>query len=168
MTDFDTPRNLPEAPFSTNAYAIIDGVKHQITARGSSATEMTSNYFAAVDTLTAAYTARSRRMDPAQLLALVQCGIAKAVKHNDLDRIKRLMKAVEIVQSGGVTAEQDGTYAVTSQSDPAKGYWVNADGACACEDWIRHAEQKEVFFCKHSLAVLLVIRLQAYSASTIG
>lgn len=157
-------RTLPEAPFSTNAYYVTPcGRKHQITARGTTAQEMTTNYFAAVDTLKAAYAQRAGRaqIDTGKLLALVACGMEKAAKQEDFGRAQRLVKAAALVQAGAVAKADEG-YTVTSQSDPSKGYWVAPDYACTCEDSRRGTiGEGQRYYCKHSLAVLFVQRLTA-------
>jgi hypothetical protein len=146
--------------FFTNASVEIGGTLHQICVRGASAAAMTANYFTAVDALTAAYAARARWPDPAKLLTLVQCGIAKAVKRNDFDRVNRLMKAVEIVQAGGVIQE-GGCFVVTSQHDPTCGYRVNSEGACSCEDYKQHVDYAQKWYCKHSLSCIIYSRVIA-------
>ena len=166
MTDQDARCNspLPEAPFSTNAYYVTPcGMKHQITARGTTAQEMTSNYFAAVDTLKAAYAQRAGRaqIDTGKLLALVACGMEKAAKQQDFARAQRLVKAAALVQAGAVAKADEG-YTVASQTDPSKGYWVAPDYACTCEDSRRGTTgEGQRYYCKHALASLFVQRLTA-------
>ncbi len=148
---------LPEAPFSTNAYFITTcGIKHQVTARGNSAQEMTTNYFAAVDSLKAAYAQRSRQrsIDAGKLLALVACWMKKAETLPGM--ALRLVKATQLVQAGAVERESEHVYHVQSQSAPDACYTVTAC-TCPCEDAQRHTDLP----CKHVLATKLYAKLTA-------
>lgn len=163
MNDYDPGFGKgASSPFFTNATVEIGGTSHQICVRGCSAADMTSKYFAAVDALTAAYAARTPApvIDTGKLLALLQCGMEKAAKANDLGRMQRLVKAAALVQDGKVEREADG-WNVGSQTEENKGYYVNEAFSCSCEDWKRHAEQAEKYYCKHGCAALFFDRLTA-------
>ena len=163
MSDYDLsykPQRSASDLFFTNATIEIGGVSHQICVKGPTAAEMTTRYFDAVDTLTAAYAARSQRsmLDMGKLFTLLQCGMDKAAKAGDMGRAQRLVKGAALVQSGAVERIEGG-YDVRSQTDTSKGYFVNTAFACTCEDWERHASQQEAYWCKHSIACCYIERL---------
>lgn len=162
MNDYDVNYKSTPSPFFTNATVMIHGTSHQICVRGTSAADMTAKYFAAIETLTAAYAQRNPCMDidASQLLALLQCGMEKARKVGDMGRMARLVKAAALVQNRMVTLAEDG-FVVRSQEDAATTYAVNAALACTCEDWIRHADTTEKYYCKHGLAAMMLTKLMA-------
>ena len=147
-------------PFFTAATVEVAGISHHICVAGPSATAMAENYGAAIDALTTAYAVRSERtvIDATQLLTLLQCGIDKARKHGDMDRMVRLVKAAALVQSGAVAVSEEGMQ-VTSQRDAGRRYHVTPALSCNCEDWLRHAETPDKYYCKHGLAVMMMSKL---------
>jgi hypothetical protein len=84
----------------------------------------------------------SDALDQAELLAR---------QHLPVSQHTRIACAVALVKGGGVLQRDDGSWDVTSQSEPGRQYHLNEAG-CGCEDAHYRAPQGQ---CKHVLATLL-------------
>lgn len=81
-------------------------------------------------------------------LATVQDVIARALIRWPAEA-KRIEKAATLIALGAVSPLTAEVYMVRSQTDAGVTYAVGLDGACGCQDSVRHPGQR----CKHALAV---------------
>lgn len=152
-----------EAPISINTFVEIDGLKMQVTARGTSPAEAVANLHGAVDALTQAPKAAVLSVTE-QVGALLAKGLECAVRKGDYKLVERLGKAAALVLSHAVQpGESDTIMTVLSQTEGSHWYDVTVETlACTCVDYYkRHQDGHEKYLCKHGLAVAMAARITA-------
>lgn len=163
----------PEATHSVNLFFKVEGYERdaQATGRGATAPEAAQNLLDVITEtrrLLAPPVPNEPMPVPAEppvlsfyqrLSRMVACGLEKAWARGDEALEERLIKAERLVRACALEAtDLEGAFAVRSLSNPET--WYNVDGkGCSCPDHKRHVEDTVKYHCKHSLAMLMFIKL---------
>lgn len=168
MTMTMNTETCTEALCSANTRLEIGGMSVQVTGRGATAAEMTTNFRASVEALRAEFEATAGPTLAEQVATIEALWLKKAVQRGDLALAQRVLKAATLVLQGQVSASSDqalwhvasqtgtGTYAVTRMR--------HEDGSCHmvchCESYTRGVAYDPSMACKHGLAVAMSRKLR--------
>lgn len=155
--------DLPESPHSMNAFVPVPGLPRdvQVTARGWTAAEAADALFDGIAAIRARAGIQQAEVRDARLLTLMTTYLDMAVRKEDFARVKRLHKAVKLIQAGAISqdAPDSDIYFVLSQTEPSKTVYTVVGKHCDCADGQAHTEEP-TYRCKHSLACWLYDKVQ--------
>lgn len=153
---------LPEAACSMTARVLVKAVSCEsilITGRGVNGPEAARNLLESCAALKAQADAPPPLASRTQRLSLLlACGLEKAQAQGNTPRIERLLKACALVLAGCVLLADSENAEVRSQTEAMTTVYQVRGQMCTCQDAARHAEEP-THWCKHSLSVLLVRKL---------
>lgn len=160
-TTTTTQTTFPEAPASINTFIERDGLRYQVTGRGTTAAEAVAQVRALIAELDgpAAVAVVTQPTVAEQVGALLAKGLACAAKHNDPALAGRVSSAAWLVLSGAVEpTDCTAVLAVRSQAHPESWYEVTGQ-VCTCKAWEYSAKAGKPTPCKHVLAAEMYKRL---------